>query len=289
MIPAAFAYDRPTSLDEALGLLSTHSGAAKIIAGGQSLLPLLKLRLAAAERLVDIGRLSELRGVRYADDGSAEVGALTTYRELIESTRLDWVREAVGNIGDVQVRNRGTVGGAIAHADPASDLPAIGLALDYSAVLRSKRGERVVPLDGFFEGAFVTAAQPDEILVALRRGPLPQGVGGAYAKLAQPASGYSIVGVAAVVGHAHGVLGSTTFDHVRIAITGVGDVAYRARAVEDALNGTACGQSEIAAAAKHATDGITASTDIHADREYRTAMAEVYVRRALEAARARSS
>jgi carbon-monoxide dehydrogenase medium subunit len=289
MIPAAFAYDRPTSVDEALKLLATHNGAAKIIAGGQSLLPLLKLRLAAAERLVDIGRLSELRGIRYADDGSAEVGALTTYRELIETTRLDWVREAVSNIGDVQVRNRGTVGGAIAHADPASDLPAIGLALDFSAVLRSTKGERVVPLDGFFEGAFVTAAQPDEILVALRRGPLPAGVGGAYAKLAQPASGYSIVGVAAVVGHAHDVLGSTTFDHVRVAITGVGDVAYRAKAVEDALVGTTCGQTEIAAAAKHATDGVTVGSDIHADREYRTAMAEVYVRRALEAARARSS
>jgi carbon-monoxide dehydrogenase medium subunit len=114
-------------------------------------------------------------------------------------------------------------------------------------------------------------------------------VGGAYTKLAQPASGYSIVGVAAVVGHAHGVLGSTTFDHVRVAITGVGDVAYRAKAVEDALVGTACGQTEIAAAAKHATDGVTVGSDIHADREYRTAMAEVYVRRALEAARARSS
>jgi carbon-monoxide dehydrogenase medium subunit len=289
MIPAAFSYDRPSSLDEALGLLSQHAGSAKIIAGGQSLLPLLKLRLAAAERLIDIGRLSELRGVRYADDGSAEIGGLTTYREIVESTKLPWVGEAVSHIGDVQVRNRGTVGGAIAHADPASDLPAIGLALDYSAVLRSTRGERVVPFDEFFRGAFETAAEPDEILVSIRRGPLPAGVGGAYAKLAQPASGYSIVGVAAIVGHAHGVLGSTTFDHVRVAITGVGDVAYRAKAVEDALIGTVCGQTEIAAAAKHATDGVTVNSDIHADREYRTAMAEVYVRRALEAARARSS
>ncbi|HEV8489944.1 MAG TPA: xanthine dehydrogenase family protein subunit M [Candidatus Limnocylindrales bacterium] len=288
MIPARFAYDRPTSLDEALNLLSRHEGA-KLLAGGQSLLPLLKLRVASADRLIDIGRLSELKGVRHREEGGVEVGALTTYRQLAAETRLDWAREAIDNIGDVQVRNRGTVGGAIAHADPASDLPALALVLDYRVVLRSRRGERIVPLDEFLVGPFETVIEPDEVLVAIRRGPLPQGVGGAYMNLEQPASGYSIVGVAAVVGRAHRVAGSTTFDHIRVAITGVGPVAYRARAVEDALVGTTCGQTEIADAAKHATDGVTVNSDIHADREYRTAMAEVYVRRALEAARARAS
>ena len=289
MIPAAFDYHRPSSVDDALALLSEHGPAAKVIAGGQSLLPLLKLRLASPERLVDIGRLAELRRQGPTADGGYEVGALATYAEVNAATSLDWVREAVEHIGDVQVRNRGTVGGSIAHADPASDLPAIALALDYSAVLRSRRGERVVALDGFFLGPFHTAMEPDELLVSIRRPPLPAGVGGAYTTLEQPASGYSIVGVAAVVGHAHGVLGSTTFDHVRVAITGVADWPYRATAVEEALVGTACDQDAIARAATHATDGVTVNGDIHADRAYRTAVAAVIVRRTLEAARARSS
>ena len=176
MIPAAFDYQRPASVDEALQAIS--GGDAKVLAGGQSLLPLLKMRLASADTLVDIGRLSDLRGMRELPDGGYEVGALTTYADIIEGTKLSWVAEAVEGIGDVQVRNRGTVGGSIAHCDPSSDLPAIALALDYSAVLRSVRGERVVPLDGFFEGAFQTAAAPDELLVAIRRGPIPAGAAG---------------------------------------------------------------------------------------------------------------
>lgn len=288
MIPAAFDYDRPASLDEALSLLA-RDGSAKVLAGGQSLLPMLKLRVASAGRLIDIGRLSELRGVRHLDSGGVQIGALTTYRELAAETRLDWAREAIEGIGDVQVRNRGTVGGALAHADPASDLPALTMVLDYTAVLRSSGGEREVPLDVFFRGPFETAMEPDEILVAIRRGRLPDGIGGAYVNMEQPASGYSIVGVAAVVGHAHGVLGSTSYDHVRVAITGVAPHPYRAKAVEEALLGTGCGPDEIAAAAGHATDGVEVNDDIHADRQYRTAIAKVYVRRALEAARARSS
>ena len=283
MIPAAFAYDRPATLDEALGLLSKNGGS-KVLAGGQSLLPLLKIRLASAERLIDIGRLDELKGVRHLDGGGVEVGALTTYRELMAETRLDWARKAIEGIADVQVRNRGTIGGSIAHADPASDIPALAMALDYSAVLRSARGERVVPLDEFFKGPFETAMEPDELLVSIRRGRLPEGVGGAYANLEQPASGYSLVGVAAVVGRSGG-----SVSHARVAITGVGEAPYRARAVESALMGSAGDAAAIAAAARHATDGVTVNSDIHADREYRTAMAEVYCRRALEAAIARAS
>ena len=277
MIPAAFEYQRPASLDEALSAIS--GGDAKVIAGGQSLLPLLKMRLASAETLVDIGRLADLRGMRAQGDGGYEVGALTTYAELIEGTQLAWVAEAVEGIGDVQVRNRGTVGGAVAHCDPASDLPAIGLALDYSVVLRSVRGERVVPLDGFFEGAFQTGAAPDELVVALRRGPIPAGAQGAYRKLEQPASGYSIVGVAAVIASSGG-----SVSHARVAITGVGDAPYRAKAVEDALLGSDGSAGAVAAAAEHAADGQTVNSDIHADRAYRTAMAAVYTRRAIEAA-----
>ena len=278
MIPAAFDYHRPTSVDDALSALS-NGGGAKVIAGGQSLLPLLKLRLASTDRLVDIGRLAELRGLREQPDGGFETGALTTYADVIAGTRLGWVAEAVEGIGDVQVRNRGTVGGSIAHADPASDLPAIALALDYSAVLRSSRGERVVALDEFFEGPFQTAIEPDELLVAIRRGPLPGGAAGAYRKLAQPASGYSIVGVAVVVARDGGTIG-----HARVALTGVGDHPYRAKSVEDALVGSDGSPESVAAAAEHAADGQSVNGDIHADREYRSRMAVVYTRRAIEAA-----
>ncbi len=281
MIPAAFGYHRASSVDDALSAIGSG---AKVIAGGQSLLPLLKMRLASAESLVDIGRIAELRGVRPQADGGLEIGALTTYAEVLESTKLQIAIEAITDIGDVQVRNRGTVGGAVAHADPASDLPALGLALDYSVVLRSTRGERVVPLDGFFVGAFETAIADDELVVALRRGPLPAGLGGSYQKLTQPASGYSIVGVAAVVAKSGG-----SVNHVRVALTGVGEVAYRAKAAEAALAGTDGSAAAIAAAAAHATDGVTVNSDIHADRAYRTHMAAVYVRRALETALGRSA
>lgn len=279
MIPAAFSYERPASVDEAVRAIAGATGGTKILAGGQSLLPLLKLRLASAQTLVDIGRLSELRGMREGADGGYEVGALTTYADIIAGTKLSWVAEAVEQIGDVQVRNRGTVGGAIAHCDPSSDLPAIALALDYSVVLRSTRGERIVPLDGFLAGPFETHAEPDELVVAIRRGPLPAGASGAYRKLAQPASGYSIVAVAAVIATSGG-----TISHARVAVTGACDAPYRATQVEAALVGTDGSPAAVAAAAAHATDGRTVNSDIHADRDYRTHMAAVYTRRAIEGA-----
>lgn len=277
MIPAAFDYRRATSLDDALEALA--GGEAKVLAGGMSLLPLMKLRLAQPETIVDIGRLDELRGAGPTPDGGFSIGALATYADLLEVAQLDFARDCIEHIGDLQVRNRGTVGGAIAHADPASDLPALGLALDYEVVLRSKRGERVVPLDGFLEGAFTSAMEPDELLVSMRRGPLPAGAKGSYQKLAHPASGYSIVGVCAVVAADGG-----SISHARVAITGVGEVAYRATAVESALLGSDGSAEAVAAAAEHATDGQTVNGDIHADRDYRARMAVVYTRRAIETA-----
>ena len=184
MIPASFVYTRAASLSDAVAAVG---GGAKILAGGQSLLPLLKLRLASADQLIDIGRIAELKGYRHTADGGVEIGALTTYAEWQAATDLPEVAEAIGLIADVQVRNRGTVGGAIAHADPASDATAIALAFEGHAVLRGPGGERVVPLDGFFEGPFQTGIHPDEILVAIRRGPLRPGTKFAYRKLAQKA------------------------------------------------------------------------------------------------------
>jgi carbon-monoxide dehydrogenase medium subunit len=277
MIPAAFEYQRAAAIDDALA--GRAGGDAKIIAGGHSLQSLMKLRLAQPAKLVDIGGLSELKGSRATADGGWEVGAMTTYAEAYDATTLDFTRDCIEGIGDVQVRNRGTVGGGISHADPGSDLPALLLALDYSAVLRSSRGERTVPLDGFFKGAFETDCAPDEILVKLVRGPLPDGAKGSYQKMQHPASGYSVVGVCAVIASSGG-----SISHARVAVTGVGEVAYRAKAVESALQGSDGSADAVAAAAAHAADGQTVNSDIYADRDYRSKMAVVYTRRAIEAA-----
>ena len=285
MIPAGFEYSRATSVEEALLLLSRHGDGAKVLAGGQSLLPLMKLRVANVERLIDIGRLDALRGIAALPDGRLSIGALTTYRELLESDavmRYGVLRDALPGIGDVQVRNRGTVGGAIAHADPASDLPAILLALEADVVARSTTGERTIPIASFFEGSFQSAVRRDELVTSVI---LPGGredAGSAYRSLEQPASGYSIVGVAVVV-----IVGGGGIREARVGITGVGEVAYRARAVEAALAGSDGSAGSLAAAAAHATDGVTVNADIHADAEYRAAMAAVHTRRALEAALAR--
>jgi carbon-monoxide dehydrogenase medium subunit len=285
VIPTAFDYTRPASLDEALKLLSSGGGS-KVIAGGQSLLPLLKLRLASVDRLVDIGRLGELKGVKSLPDGRLSVGALTTYAELLESPAKNYglLRDALPTIGDVQVRNRGTVGGAIAHADPASDLPACLLALDAEVVVRSSKGERTIPITAFFQDSFQTAIAEDELLTEVRLPGPRDDAGSAYASLEQPASGYAIVGVAAVVIRSEDKGPITS---AMVAITGVGPVAYRASAVEKALAGSDGSAAAIAAAAAHATDGVTVNSDIHADREYRTEMARVFTVRAIEAALAR--
>jgi carbon-monoxide dehydrogenase medium subunit len=283
VIPAAFSYQRPATVDDALRAIAADPDA-KVLAGGHSLLPLLKLRLARTDALIDIGRLPELKGLRYAADGSASMGALTTYAELIEATKLDFVREGLLQAADVQVRNRATVGGAVAHADPASDLPAMLIALDASIVLRSAIEERVVAATDFFQGPFETALRPDELVIEIRRPALPEGAGGAYMKLAQPASGYAMVGVCAIVARVAGRI-----EHARVAVTGVSGAAYRATAVEEGLRGSDGSAEAIAGAAAEATVNRSVNSDIHADREYRTAMAEVYTRRAIEAALARAT
>jgi len=283
VIPAAFSYTRPATLGQALDQLAASGGSAKVLAGGQSLLPLLRLRLARAEALVDIGEISELRAIRALPDGGVAIGALATYREVLESDlavgRVPLLAMTIPGIGDVQVRNRGTLGGALAHADPASDIPALALAVDARIVVRSKRGERVIAAADCFLGAFATDLAEDELLTEIRIPAQPKGAGMAFRRLEQKASGYSIVGVAAVVGRTSGSV--TT---ARIGITGVGDVAYRATGVEAALIGTNGDPTAIAAAAAHAVDGVTVASDIHADAVYRAEMARVETRRAIEAA-----
>jgi carbon-monoxide dehydrogenase medium subunit len=282
MIPAKFDYIRATSLDDALARLAASGGSARVIAGGQSLLPLMKLRLARPEHLIDIGRLPELRGIRRLADGRMAVGALTTYDEMLRDETLrhyGLLKDALPNIGDVQVRNRGTIGGSVAHADPASDMPAILLALDAEIVVRSARGERTIAATAFFQGAFETALEPDELLTEVR---LPGGrddLGSAYRAIEQPASGYSIAGAAAVIG----ARSADRWGFCSVAVTGVGEHPYRASAVEAAVLAGAA----LADASSHAADGVSVASDIHADAEYRAHVATVQVRRALEAAIAR--
>ncbi|MFN8619418.1 MAG: xanthine dehydrogenase family protein subunit M [Chloroflexota bacterium] len=288
MIPAQFDYTRPASIEEALRILARRDPGTKVISGGMSLLPLLKLRLAEVDTLVDIGRLPELHGIREGADGGVIIGSAVTYREVLESAlvaeRAPLITEVVNDIGDVQVRNRGTLGGSLAHADPASDIPAAVLALDAMLALRSVEGQRAGPVDGFFRGPFETAIKPTELVIEVRIPKAPAGAGAAYRSLTQPASGYSMVGVAAVVARSGGAI-----SHARVALTGVGEVAYRAKAVEAALLGSDGSADAIAAAAEHAADGQQVNGDIHADAEYRAAMAVVFTRRAIEAALVRAA
>ena len=291
MIPAAFAYDRASSVDEALSLLMEHGADAKIIAGGQSLLPLMKLRLARPDRLIDIGRIESLRGVRSGSDGRLAIRALTTYAQLLDEPAvmgLALMADALPRIADVQVRNRGTIGGAIAHADPAADMPALLLALEAEVVARSAHhGERTIPIGDFFDGAFSTALAPDELLIEIRIMSPSGAYGSAYRMLEQPASGFAIAGVAVVVGQTGGNSPDGEIDDVRVAVTGVGDKPYRATSVENALRGTKLGSAAIGSAVASICEGVTVQSDIHADRAYRSAMAGVMARRALEAARER--
>lgn len=270
MIPAAFDYARPGSLDEALEMVAGGDPAIRVLAGGQSLIPLMKLRLARPQRLVDVGRLDALRGVREMDGGGLAIGPLTTYAALLADPRVivhGALADVLPSIGDVQVRNMGTIGGCLAHADPASDLAASALALGFEVTARSAaRGERRIPIGDLFAGAFMTTLAPDEILTEIRIPAPGPGTASAYQALPQPASGYPIAGVAVVVGG----------QAPRVAVTGVGEQPYRATSVELALaEGTS-----IDAAVATITAGQRVNADIHADREYRAAMAAVMARRA---------
>lgn len=282
MYPAAFDYHAPSTLDEAIKLLAEGDGDVKVLAGGHSLLPLMKLRLAQPRAVVDIGRISGLSGVRL-EGNSIVIGALTTHAEVARSSeiqqRLPLLAECASHIGDLQVRNKGTIGGSLAHADPAGDLPAVALALEAEITARGPNGERTIGAGDFFVDLLTSALEPSEILTSIRLPLLPAGAGSAYLKFDHPASHYALCGVAAVL-----VVHGGTVAEARVGITGVGPKAYRASSVEAALQGQPANADSFAQAAGGAADGQDVLGDLHASSEYRAHLARVFARRALEAA-----
>lgn len=286
MHPASFEYQAPGSLAEAFALLREHGEDAKVLAGGHSLLPAMKLRLTQPDVLIDLRRIPGLSGIR-VDADTLVIGALTTHTEVgtSEDVRrlLPGLADTASVIGDLQVRNRGTMGGSVAHADPAADLPVTLTALDASFVLASAAGERTVAADDFFVDFFTTAVEPDEILTAIRI-PLPSTrARTSYAKLPHPASGYVVVSAAAALT----VDDTGACAGARVVLGGVAGTPHRATRAEAALAGQALTPEVMAAAAEQAADGIDPHADSYADEDYKRHMAVVYARRAIEAAAAR--
>ena len=283
MIPSAFDYERATSVDDAVARLAAAGGAGKLIAGGHSLVPLMKLRLNEPGTLIDIARIPELAGIREAD-GAIEIGAGTVHHAVATSPllreRCPVVAETAATIGDPQVRNRGTLGGSIAHADPAADYPATLLALDAEVRIQGPRGARAVAARDFFQDLFTVDLASDELITAVRFAPVRAA---AYAKLYQRASRFAIVGVAAALDVADGAVRSA-----RLGLTGALSHAVRLTRVEEALAGRPADADTIAAAAASAGDDLAdVNADIHAGADYRRAMVGVFAQRALRAALAR--
>lgn len=287
MIPANFDYIAAKSLDEALALLAQHQDDAKLLAGGHSLLPAMKLRLAQPKLLIDIGRIKDLSYIREAG-GQIQIGATTTHFQIETSDLLrhacPLLAETAACLGDMQVRNKGTIGGSLAHADPAADWPAAVIALNAEIVAASPKGERTIKIDDFFVELFTTALQPGEVLKEIRFATPKGRVGQSYLKVRHPASGFAVVGVAVNLT----LDGSGKCQSAGIGMTGVSAKPYRASGVEAALKGKALDAKILAAAASHATDGVELNSDLFASGDYRKHLAEVYTRRALEQAVARA-
>jgi len=286
MIAAQFDYVRAQTLDEALTLLAENEDA-KILAGGHSLIPAMKLRLAMPPMLIDIGRIADLSYVREEGD-QIRIGAMTSHYQIESSELLEKIcpllPECAGHIGDVQVRNKGTIGGSLAHSDPAGDWPAAVIALNAELVVTSKSGDRSISVDDFFVDLMTTALEPGEILREIRINKSNGRTGQAYVKMHHPASGFAVVGVAANLT----LDGNGACQKASIGITGVSSKAYRAGAVESALNGRAVDEQASANAAAHATDGVDVNGDLFASEDYRRHLAAVYTKRAIAVASARA-
>lgn len=282
MIPAAFDYAAPKTVDEALTLLGKHPDA-RVMAGGQSLLSAMKLRIATPPMIVDLKDIRELSYIR-KDGTTLAIGAMTTHQEIASSALVQKeapvLAQAADAIGDLQVRNRGTIGGSLAHADPAADYPAAFLVLEGSVSVQGGRENRTILAGEFFTGLFATALKPEEILTEVRI-PIPAaGTGGAYLKMKHPASGFAVVGAAALTRIGR----DGKAQNVRLAFTGAAAHAFRATAVETALRGEALDEAAVREAMAHATDGVDMLEDLVADAAYRTQLVQVYGRRALLAA-----
>ncbi len=280
MIPQEFDYSRPTTVQEAVDLLA--DGEAKVLAGGMSLIPLMKLRLSAPEHVVDLGRIPELNRIA-EDGGSLHLGALLTHHQVASSglvqEKCPLMAETAAHIGDAQVRNMGTLGGSAAHADPAADYPAALCALEAKVRLVRKDSERVMGIEDFFVDVLTTAVEPEEIITELVLPIEEPGTGVSYQKLRQPASGFAIVGIAARVRKDGGKI-----TMARIGVTGLGATAYRATGVEALLEGTEGSQADVARASAAVDEGIDANSDLHASSDYRKHVARVYTARAVHAA-----
>lgn len=285
MIAQNFEYAAPANLKEALQLLD--SGEAKALAGGMSLIPLMKLRLATPEQVVDLGRIPGLNYIRQ-DKDVIRIGATTTHYEVESSALLrascPLLAEAASFIGDIQVRNRGTIGGSVAHADPAADYPASLLALEARVILVNSKSEREMAISDFFVDTFTTALEPGELIREVIVPVEDKSTGSSYQKMIQPASGFAIVGIAARI--------RTVGDKItlaRIGVTGVAGKPYRALLVEKGLEGRAGSPTDIQSASTLVANGIEANSDLHASANYRKHLAEVYAMRAIGVALSRTA
>jgi carbon-monoxide dehydrogenase medium subunit len=280
MIPAQFDYVRADSVDDAVSALAEHGDDAKVLAGGQSMIPLLRLRLAYPEVLVDVGRVAEMRGVREEGD-QLVIGAMTTHYEVIHDPLVkehcDLLVQATETVADPQVRYRGTFGGALAHADPAGDLPAVACALDAELVLAGPGGRRTVAAGDFFVDYLQTAIGPDEVLVEVRLPKLGEGWGFRYEKFQRVAQAWAIVGVAAAVRRSDGGIAEA-----RIGLTNMGSTPLRATAVEQALAGAQL--TGVREACERAAEGTSPPSDLNGQADYRQHLARVLTRRAVTSA-----
>ena len=276
MIPAGFEYVRAKTLAQALAAASTKD--TKLLAGGQTLIPLLRFRFTSPRRLVDIGGVAQLKGIKATARG-LRIGALVTYREILDSALVQkhapLVAEVTENIGDRQVRNLGTIGGSVAHADPASDMPAVLVALGASIMVRSQRGARTIAAAAFFTGAFTSALKKGELVTDIVVPPLPKGAGTAYVSIEQMASGYPLVAAAAIVARTKG-----SVSHAALAFTGLADHAFAAASASQLL-GTQGTKQDVVNVAEAAAGGVEPNADIHASGDYRLHLAKVTAERAL--------
>lgn len=281
MIPAKFDYVRAESVDHAIQLLKESDGEGKLIAGGHSLLPLMKFRLTEPGILIDISRISELKGVK-KEGGRVVVGAMVIHRDAandpVIKEYIPSLASAASQIGDMQVRNRGTVGGNIAHADPAADLPAPAIVLDAEITIQGEDGEDTMDLESFILGPLITMMPENSIVTKVSFAIPPSHTKQTYLKFFHPASGYPVVGVAAVAGtDANGKV-----DYIRVGITGAGDKVFRATSVEEALLGQIPSESVIDSASGLAADDGDMGSDLFASEEYREQLCKVYTARALK-------